>query len=174
MTKAKNSQGKSAKRRWIIYAGIGFLFGVFDFFYQELMQGLTTATFIRVILIFGIWLVPAVPIILSEAWSSNSRWKAVLACMFTWIAAVVSYYLYMGVALAFFSLATRPELHVSNSAAPEFWLNWQSVFIYDVLGGMREWAPLAVVGGFIVGWVVSTAYLAWRKRRGEKGLKRPV
>ncbi len=158
------------RRRWIVYAFIGILFGVFDFFYQGLLQVYLDSSIVRVILTFAIWLVPAIPVVLHEAWITASRWKASLACILTWSAAIVSYYLYMGVALAFFSFSTRPELHVSNSASPYFLSNWISVLRYDILGGMIEWAVLGVVGGFLVGWVVSALDLAWIKIRGGKGL----
>jgi hypothetical protein len=73
---------------------IGILFDVFDFFYQELMHVYIASSIARIILIFGIWLVPAIPVILYEARFTESRWKASLACVLTWSAAIVSYYLY--------------------------------------------------------------------------------
>lgn len=150
------------KIRWMIYAAVGILFGVLDFFFQQLVQTVN-AFGLRNILILGIWLVPAFPVILHEARITRSRCKAGLACVITWSAAVISYYLWMGVILAFFNRSVRPELHISNSADPNFLLNWQQAFHYDILGGMIEWTPIALVGGFLVGLVVSTVYFARNK-----------
>ncbi len=56
------------------------------------------------------------------------------------------------------------ELHLSNSKDPYFLDKWKSVFLYDILGGMVEWVAIAVVGGFIVGFLISFICLYLREK----------
>lgn len=155
------------KKRWLIYAVIGILFGVADFFYQGLMQNLSPLA-LQLALILGVWLVPAFLVALPEARATRSSWKAGLATMFSWSMAVLAYYLFMAIKLAYIGEPSRPEMHISNSAAPEFLANWQVVLRYDILGGIKEWAPLALVGGFLVGWAMGGLYLLWTKPRPSR------
>jgi hypothetical protein len=146
------------RRRWIIYLLIGALFGVLDFFYIEWLVKLFRGTALTM-LNLGIWLVPVIPIALYEARCSRSSLRAAAASLATWCAAIVAYYLTNAVQLAFLGVPGRPELHISNRAAPYFWQNWASVFRWDILGGMAEWIIVAIVGGAIVGFAMGWIYL---------------
>ena len=157
------------KKRWLIHAVVGILFGVVDFFYQGFMQNLSPLA-LQIVLIFGIWLVPAILVALPEVRATRSGWKAGLATMFSWTIAVIAYYLFMGIKLAFIGEPSRPEMHISNSAAPEFLANWQATLRFDILGGILEWAPLALVGGFLVGWAISKLFLGLNKPRSSQHL----
>lgn len=161
------------KRRWVIYLIVGIVFGVVDFFYQGFLsnfrqqQAFTPSLegeIAWLVLIIGIWLLPIFPIVLYEARISRSRLRSALASLSTWCASIVFYYLTNAAQLAFLGVPGRPELHISNRSAPFFWENWASVFWQDIiLGGITEWIMVAVVGGFIVGFLVSFFYLYFRK-----------
>lgn len=147
------------KSRWRIYALVGILFGVFDFYYQNFTQRVEVSSLVRIILILGVWLAPLIPIILYESKVTRSTWRAALASVFTWCVSVAAYYLTNGVQLAFIGVPGRLELHIPNYSAPHFLSNWLSVFLYDLIGGSLEWLVVAVVGGGTIGFLVSFLYL---------------
>ena len=156
------------KKRWKIYALIGILFGIFDFFYQELTAQIGDTSLLRTLVATGVWLIPAIPVVLCEAKVSQTTWKPALANVLTWVMAVISYYLYMGFKLLIIGQEATQELHISSYQDPYFWSNWKNVFVGDILGGMFEWLIVAVVGGCLVGFVVSAAYLGISKARTLK------
>jgi hypothetical protein len=151
------------KRRWFIYIVVGILFGVFDFYYPDFFPHLSfdsrfEGEIIGVVLTFGIWLVPIVPIILYEARVSRSRVLPAVASSLTWCISVIFYYVTNVVQLAIGS-PMQPDLRISNHKAPFFWVNWKNVLLSYILGHIFEWAVVAVVGGFIIGFLVSFIYL---------------
>ncbi|MTV49882.1 hypothetical protein GJ688_12955 [Heliobacillus mobilis] len=159
-------------RRWFIYLITGIVFGVFDFYYHGFLSNLMhlqtysslAGEITWLVLSIGIWVVPIVPIALYEAKISRSMLRSALANSLTWSAAIVSYYLTNAVQLAF--LPTRQELHFSNHSTPFFWDNWKSVIWDDIiLGGMVEWIVVAVVGGFIIGFLICFIYNRIMKTR---------
>ena len=155
------------KKRWLVYALVGILFGIFDFYFQQIDFGASSLA--RVLAIFGIWLVPLVPIALYEARISRSILKPALASIFTWSIAIIAYYLYLLVGLVFIGQASRPEMHISSTSDPYYWENLQSVFLGDIGGGIVEWIGLAIVGGGILGSLIGFAYkVITRLRHTEK------
>ena len=160
------------KKRWFIYIIIGIGFGVFDFYYQGFIQNSFASSLLgeitRVMLILGIWLVPVIPIVLYETKVSQSRVMSALTCSLTWCISIISYYLFNTVQLAFLGFSTRPELHISNHRDPFFWENWKSVLWHGIFLSIVEWSIVAVVGGLIVGVLVSSVYLRLRETRNAK------
>ncbi len=52
------------KKRWFIYIIIGVLFGVFDFYYQELTEGIDVTSYAMCFVVaWAIWLIPIIPIV---------------------------------------------------------------------------------------------------------------
>ncbi len=160
------------KRRWIIYAIIGIVFGIFDFFYQEFIVGLISSQPLGgagyiiawLILVVGIWLVPVIPVVLHEVRVTRSARRGALANVFTWCISVIVYYLTNGVQLAFIGVPARMEMHISNRGEPWFWQNWQSLFVQDLIGGSIEWLIVAVVGGTMIGFLVGLLSLRFQQR----------
>lgn len=164
------------KNRWLVYTLIGILFGVFDFYYQTFISntfqnqliGGIGKTIVWLILIVGIWLVPIIPIILHETKISHTSWKPALASALTWSASVVAYYLTNAFQLAIVGVPLLPEMHLSNRNDPNFWANWKSVFVFDLVAANVDWIVVAVVGGTVIGYLLSFIYLrrnAVRERR---------
>jgi hypothetical protein len=151
------------KKRWFICILVGVLFGIFDFYYQELTQGIVTSSLLWFIVAWGIWLMPVIPIVLYAAKASQSKLISTLASIVTWCTAVISYYVFLMMKLIFIGQATRPELYITNYKDPFYWSNLKSVFLGDVLGGIIEWILIAAVGGGIVGFSVSFIYLRVKK-----------
>ena len=163
------------KRRWFSYIIIGILFGIFDFYYH----GFLSNYFMRkqyfnsslageiawLVLSIGIWLVPVVLIALYEVRISQSRVSSAWASSLIWCFAIIAYYLTNAVQLALLGVPTRLELHISNRSDPFFWNNWESVLWHDIVGAILEWMVVAVVGGFIIGFLISFIYLRLRETR---------
>ncbi|HOQ02096.1 MAG TPA: hypothetical protein PK604_15025 [Acetivibrio clariflavus] len=153
------------KRRWIIYIIVGILFGVFDFFYQELTSGIISSYATWFIVAWGIWLIPIIPISIYEAKVTKSCLRSAFTSVITWSISIVSYYLFMAVKLVLIGQASRKELHISNYRDEFYWSNLKSLFTGDVLSGIIEWIGIAIVGGFVIGLSVSFAYLKLKKLR---------
>jgi len=150
------------KRRWLVYALVGVTFGVFDYYYQGLIAPWSGIA-VHLFLVLGVWLIPVVPVALYETRATGSLWLSALAGVLTWFTAIVAYYLFNAIELLLLGVPRRPEMHVSNRDDPFFWQNWQSVLRYDILGGILEWSLVAILGGAIVGFLVSLVYRSIRR-----------
>jgi len=164
-------------RRWAIYLGIGILFGAVDFVYLHFLAklpweqifshnsiGQTVRWVVHfLILNLGFWLVPVIPTAIHEARISRSRLRAAIASIMIWCAGIVAYYLANAAQLGLLGVPGREELHISNRNSPHYWESWSSVIRGDVFGGIIEYMTIAIVGGAIVGLLVSAIYL--RRRR---------
>jgi len=151
------------KKRWIIYIIIGILFGVVDFYYQELTSGIVTSYAIWFIVTWGIWLVPAIPVVIYQSKVSESRIMSALANVLTWSVTVISYYLYMAFKLIFIGQTSMQFLHISHYRDQFYLSNLKGLFFGDVIGGISEWIGVAVIGGFIIGYLISYIYIRLRK-----------
>jgi uncharacterized membrane protein len=163
------------KRRWLLYLVIGSLFGVLDFFYLHFLAKLPavevfgdtrTGQFIRFTVMFlvlslGLWLVPVIPVVLSEARVSGSRLLSAVAGLTVWCTGILTYYLTNAAQLAV-GVTGREELSFASYGSPYFWQDWRSVLLGDILGGMMEYMAIAMVGGALVGLVASSIYLRVR------------
>lgn len=160
------------KRRWLLYLVIGSLFGVLDFFYLHFLAKFPAAEIfgnnpsgqvVRFIVMFlvlnlGIWLVPVAPVVLSETRVSGSRLLSAVAGLTVWCTGILTYYLTNAVQLAV-GVPGREELSLASYGSPYFWQNWRSVLLSDILGGSMEYMAIAILGGALVGLVVSSIYL---------------
>lgn len=162
-TKKQTNIGGS-KKRWLVYGLIGLVFGLFDYFFQQAVQS-DASPLVRVMIIYGIWLVPLVPIALYEARRSRSELKTALVCAFTWSVAIIVYYLYMAIELIIIGKDTRPELHLSSSSDPYYWSNLGQVLSNDIGGGILEWITLALVGGGLLGLCIGWLNKAATRRK---------
>lgn len=165
----KDTEIHRSKKRWLIYGLIGVLFGLFDYYFQQVAQS-DASLVSRAIIIYGIWLVPLVPIALYEAKRSRSELRTALACASTWGIAIITYYLYMAVELVVIGKDSRPEIHFSNSHDPYYWSNLGQVLGNDSGGGILEWIALALIGGGLLGLCIGFLYktVTRHKNRVEK------
>ncbi len=114
---------------------------------------------------YGFWLVPILPVVLVESRREVGILYPVLAGVITWCSAIVSYYAYYTVLL---SLGVLPHLEgmiVFGDRYPGFWEDWAAVFQKIILAQFFEWIVIAIVGGGLLGAVISLAYRAWINRK---------
>jgi hypothetical protein len=157
------------KRRWFVYIIIGVLFGVFDFCYQDFTKGIAIHSFAMWFAVaWAIWLIPIIPIALYETKISKSRIMSALANVLTWSASTISYYLFIPIKLMFIGQASRIEMYISNYRDPFYWSNVKNILLGDVLDGISRWIGVAVLGGFIIGFLISSIYLGLSKIRNAK------
>lgn len=147
--------------RWLVYILFGLTFGVIDFYYQVLVQKITSDILLAS-LVLVIWLVVALPVAIYEAKVTGSAWRAALASAVTWVVAVISYYLFWIIKLVFISEPSRPEMHITNRGDPYFSVNIKNFLQYDVLGGIGEWILVAIIGGIVVGYLTGFIFLKTR------------
>jgi len=154
------------RQRWLIYILVGVVFGVFDFYYQlflvndllHMQWGSLLERLVLLMLMFGIFLIPVMPIVLYEAKISRSIWLSALAAAGTWSVSIIAYYLYNVAQLAFIGDPSWPGLHISSRNDPYFWLNWQSMLSFLLVDNII-WMVVALVGGATIGLLLSTLYL---------------
>ena len=154
------------KRRWFAYIVVGVLFGVFDFYFLNFIpkwatNSIVLSQIIGILLTFGVWLVPSLPIVLYETKISRSRMLSALANVLTWSIAVIVYYVTNVVQLAIGGL-NQPWMSFSHHKSLGFWSNWSNLLATYIWGHILEWSVVAVVGGFIIGFLISSIYLVVR------------
>ncbi|MDY6846677.1 MAG: hypothetical protein SVP52_06030 [Chloroflexota bacterium] len=150
-------------KRWYLYALIGLIFGIFDWFYLDWLEhGLgpnlgENPFIVKTIILglnYGIWLVPIIPVTLYEARRAETIKTPIFAGMLTWSCAIFSYYAYYAI---LFSLGRLPHLDHFNIFSHDFievratfwrWFKWIILFQFI------EWIPIAVIGGGLTGAII--------------------
>lgn len=154
------------KKRWIVYIIIGIVFGIFDFFYQEVTVGaLKNWHLLLFIIDWAVWLVPAIPIVIYETKISNSRKAAVFSNVLVWSLAIISYSLYMIFKLVFIGQTSMKFLYISNYRDKFYISNVKSFFVGSVWTEIYSWLPVAIIGGAVTGFLINYLYLRIRKQR---------
>ena len=151
-------------KRWTLYLLVGLIFGIFDFYYQEMTKGLLHSTLSWLSIAWIVWLIPVIPIILHELKISKSIIKSALANVVTWATATIIYYLYIPFKLIFIGQASRSEMYFTNHGEDYYWDNVKYVFQHDVFGGIGRWIGVATIGGFIFGLLFSIIILRFKKK----------
>lgn len=151
------------KKHWLIYIVVGSLFGVFDFFYQQFIPCMISSHMTSLIVVWGIWLIPIIPVAIYESKVSQSRFKASLVSMLTWNFSIITYYLIIPIKLVFIGQASRQELYIANYRDQYYWSNFKSMFLNDVLASALQWIGVAIIGGGIIGFLTSCIYFRLRK-----------
>jgi hypothetical protein len=170
------------KQRWWKYLLVGLAFGIADWFF---LQGLSSMTsringdnlfivwqLLIIALIvtanWGIWLVPAIPAAIYEERKSQSLWRAGLACMIVWSAAIFSYYALYSYLLLFDGVIHLEFMRYSNRQSPTYWEDFMPPFRRLIIGQVLEWIGVAIVGGAVVGVVSALLYRRFQQRRLKK------
>lgn len=174
------------RRRWLIYVLIGLVFGIIDWYYLDLLQsGLSFVNshsdinnaapvlqFLFIVLIvvlnWGFWLIPVIPVAAYEEKRSNSIGLAVLSAIIVWSLAVLNYYLYYTVLLLFWGLPSVEFMLLSNRNSPSYWQDFNPLFQRLILDQFFDWIPIALFGGAIVGALTGVIYRHYRGRKSKR------
>jgi len=156
------------KKRWYIYILVGVIFGIFDFYYQEITSGTYNTFIVWFLVAWGVWLIPAVPVVLYEAKTTKSKLKAALANVLLWSISVISYYLYLMIKLVFIGQATLPMFHISNYKEQYYWSNLKNLLLGQISEGIAEWIVVAIACGAVTGFLLSFIYLHISSKGSKK------
>lgn len=159
-------------KRWYIYALVGLIFGVFDWFFVHWLSGGlgpnlgdNPLVIIPVILSlhYGIWLLPIIPVVIYEAHKAASIKGPIFAGILTWCCAILSYYTYYAVLLSLGKLPHLAHLNIFGARYPGFWQEYRRMFMRIILVQILEWIPVAIIGGGIAG-----AFFWWGMQKLKK------
>lgn len=169
-------------QRWWEYLLIGLAFGIADWYFLQGLGSLTAnfsdsnIDFVLQLLIialivaanWGIWLVPAIPAAIYEERRSQSLWRAGLACVIVWSAAIFSYYAFYTYLLLFEGVIHLEFMLYSNRQLPTYREDFMPPFRRLIIEQFLEWIGVAIVGGAIVGVVSALLYRRFQQRRLKK------
>jgi hypothetical protein len=150
-------------KRWYVYALIGLIFGIFDWFFLDwlakdigpnLGENSIIVTPIILGLNYGIWLLPIIPVTIYESRLAKTIKNPIFAGMLTWSSAILSYYVFYAILLSLGRLPRLDHFNVFNQDFPEVRATYWRWFNSLILFQMFEWIPIAVVGGGLIGAVV--------------------
>jgi hypothetical protein len=149
----------SRKQRFFLYILIGLAFGVIDWFYLNWLAHISWGSLGQSILVvpiillmnFGIWLVPIIPVVIFEAMRSDKMIFPVLAGILTWCCAIFSYYLYYAILLSLGKLINLEHLNILGEKYETFWPEYWKMFNRIILNQFLEWIIIAIIGGAVVG-----------------------
>jgi len=159
--------------RFPLYAVIGLIFGIVDWFYLNWLAHISWGSLGVSILVlpiiigmnYGIWLVPIIPVVIYESRHTLKIWNPMLAGMLTWSCAIFSYYFYYSALLSFGKLIHLEQFNIFDDKAETFWYYYWQMFKGIILGQFFEWIIIAVIGGAIIG-----ALSFWFIRRNRKDM----
>lgn len=145
--------------RFLLYAGIGILFGIIDWFYLDWLAsnpwgGLGESILIVPVIIamnYGIWLVPIIPVTIYEAMRAERAFYPMLAGVLTWSFAMLSYYTYYALLLSLGKLIHLEHLNIFGEKYETFWPEYWQMFDRIILSQLLEWIIIAIIGGGVIG-----------------------
>lgn len=160
-------------KRWYIYAGIGLVFGIIDWFYLDWLAHISWGSLGESILViplillmnYGIWLVPIIPAVIIAARNGQRIWDPILIGIITWTFALVGYYAYYWVLLSFGKLPNLGHLNVLGEKTAGFRSEYWQMFRQVISSQFLEWSLIAIVGGGAIG---ALAWWIFRKKRANK------
>lgn len=157
------------RHRFLLYASIGLIFGIIDWFYLEWLAHVSWGSLGESILVvpiiigmnFGIWLVPIIPVVIYEAMWAEKIINPMLAGMLTWSCAILSYYAYYAILLSLGKLIHLEHLNIFGDKYETFWYEYWQMFKGIILGQFLQWILIAVIGGAIIGVVIFWFLRKW-------------
>jgi len=159
-------------KRWYIFAGIGLVFGIIDWFYLDWLAHISWGALGQSILVipiiilmnYGIWLVPIILAVIIVSRKAQKIWDPILVGIITWIFALVGYYTYYWVLLSLGKLPNLKNLNIFGEKKPGFWPEYWQMFRRVILVQFLEWSLIAIIGGAVIG---ALAWWIFRKKPGH-------
>jgi hypothetical protein len=146
-------------KRFGVYFVLGLAFGVLDWYYLDGLAHFPWGSFgnsifvvpVIILLNYGIWLVPILPIAWRETRAGRGIRFPMLAGILTWSGAIFSYYAYYAILLSLGVLPNLENLNVFGDRYPGFWSDWLVTFQKVILNQFIEWIVIAMIGGGVIG-----------------------
>lgn len=150
------------KLRFLLYAIIGLIFGVIDWFYLDWLAHISWGSLGESIMVvpiiigmnYGIWLVPIIPLAINESRYAENIIYPMFASMLTWSCAIFSYYIYYAILLSLGKLINLEHLNIFGDKYETFWPEYWQMFNKIILGQFLEWIIIAIIGGAITGALI--------------------
>lgn len=154
------------KLRFLLYAIIGLIFGVIDWYYLDWLAHISWSSLGESILVvpiiigmnYSIWLVPIIPLAINEARYARKILYPMFASILTWSCAIFSYYFYYAILLSLGKLINLEHLNIFRDKYETFWPEYWQMFNKIILGQFLEWIIIAIIGGAITGALIFWFY----------------
>ncbi len=167
---------KESKYRFILYALVGLVFGVIDWFYLNWLAHLSwgspgESTLVVASMIgmnYGVWLALIIPVVIYEARHAQRIYYPMLAGILTWSCAVFSYYFYYAALLSLGKLVHFERFNIFGEKDETFWYYYWHMFNGIILSQFIEWIIIAVIGSAIMG-ALSFRYFHRRSKNLSNG-----
>lgn len=146
------SENKRLYRYLSLFIVVGMLFGILDWYFPTEIQTKTLNPLLFIILQYVIWIAPAIIIaIITSVVYRNPKISAITVAFF-WFSAVLSYYGYYAVLLAFPGLPQLEDLRIANIHGPYFWQSWRLLALGTFIPRLVAWGAIGMFGGAVIGW----------------------
>lgn len=165
------------RRRFFLYALVGLIFSIIDWFYLDWLAHISWGSLgesilvvpIIIVMNYGIWLVPIIPVVIYEARHAEKIIYPMLAGMLTWSCAIFSYYVYYTILLSLGKLIHFEHFNIFGDKDETFWYYYWHMFNGIILGQLLEWIIIAIIGGGAIGALIyDISYgLTLRRRHPE-------
>lgn len=137
----------------------GFIFGIFDWYFPTIFHISRLPTYINIIVIYSVWFIPACIVsFIALRRTKNIRFVASLVSL-SWTVSILVYYGYYIFLLAVPGLPQLDSLQISNAHKSRFLGDWLFILQTTLLPQLGKWLPAAVLGGYVVGYVISKFYV---------------
>lgn len=144
---------------------LGTVFGVLNWYLPELLLPLNRHP-VFPFLLYGVWLVVAVLAVIPAARRHERPAAFGRLVLVVWTSAVLVYYAYYAALIGLVGLPQLDQLHLSQRGVEGFGGRWWLLLQTTLLAGVVEWTPVALIGGYMAGWVMGGV---WCQVSGQKG-----
>lgn len=151
-----------ATHRFLIYGLIGLAFGVIDWFYLNALAHFSWGSFGNSILVvpvilllnYGIWLVPVIPMGIYETKHFGTIKSAILSCCVAWVSAMVGYYGYYAWLFVQGKLPMLEQVRLQGINDFAFWQENGALFQRVIINQFLEWTLIAIICGSTIGALI--------------------
>ncbi len=137
---------------------LGVVFGVLDWYVPELLLPLNRHP-VFPFLLYGVWLAVAVLAVIPAARRHERPSVFGRSVLVVWTSAVLAYYAYYAALIGLVGLPQLDQFHLSQRGVEGFGGRWWMLLQTTLVPGVVEWTPVALIGGYVVGWMMGTVWI---------------